>query len=343
MSLLTNSNLTKLIHVGFGPITRINSFHQSGEKVARILSTDSRFKCGFFSEPFSVTELQEYDVLIFIKYYPSYEILHELKKQNKKLILDYHDMSLFPSVYELNPLKKVLKKIFYHKLEQQMRQQLAMFDLCFVASPVLLEVVSEAGINPYFLQRQLFNDSNEAMYQNHSSAKTNPTIYWTGVTGNQPQNIPILPVLKRLKEQHGCRIIFSSDSIGNEDFVEYRLWNRDVWEEELAEVDIAFRWRDTSNVQRCKDANKVMAYMGAGLPVVIYPTKSEKLVVQDGVTGFFAYTPEQFQEIMANLVCNPELRKKVGLAAHREVWSKYSLKHHVEEIKKAVMQLLLSK
>ena len=332
----------KTISVGFGPTTHMNSFHQSGEKVAGVMGKDLRFTCGFFNwEPFRLEELCQYDVLVFIKYYPAYEILLELKRLGKKLILDYQDMFLYPSVYELNPIKKILKKIYYRKLERAEQQQLALFDLCFVASPVLPELVREAGIKPYFLQRQLYNDLNEINYRDYSMQSEHPVIYWTGVTVNKPQNVPILPVLKKLKEQYGCRIIYSSDSIGNESFIEYRLWNRDTWEDELTEVDIAFRWRDTSNMQRCKDANKVMSYMGAALPVVIYPTESEKLVVKDGVTGFFTYSTEQFEETMIRLVKDPDLRKSVGLAAHREVWSKYSLKHHVAEIRQVLLSLYL--
>jgi glycosyltransferase involved in cell wall biosynthesis len=102
----------------------------------------------------------------------------------------------------------------------------------------------------------------------------------------------------------------------------------------------AFRWRDLSHLQRCKDANKVMAYMGAALPAVIYPTEAEKLVVEDGVTGFFAHTVDEFQERMIALVRDKELRKRVGLAAHKEVWSKYSLRAQVEEIKRVIMELV---
>ncbi|MBT1070885.1 hypothetical protein [Pelotalea chapellei] len=337
--LLVETN-SESIKVGFGPITHMNSFHQSGEKVSAVMAQDSRFATGHFKgEPFNLEELQQFDVLIFIKYYPSHEILRELKRQGKKLILDYQDMFLYPSVYELNPFKKVLKRIYYFTHETKIRRQLALFDLCFVASPVLDHIVAEAGIKPFFLQRQLYNDSNEFKFQEHDRPKDAPIIYWTGVTANQTQNAPILPILKRLKEQYGCRIVFSSDSIGTENFIEYRLWDRNTWEDELAEVDIAFRWRDTSNMQRCKDANKVMAYMGAALPVVIYPTESEKLVVKDGDTGFFTYTPEQFEKTMINLVKSLELRKKNGLAAHQDVWSQYSLKHHVEEIKRAILLL----
>jgi len=306
-----------------------------------LIGRDPAFSCGFFSwEPFRIDELLQYDVLVFIKYYPSHEILAELKKQGKKLILDYQDMFLYPSVYELNKMKKLLKQIYYHKLELAARRQLSQFDLCFVASPTLPDIVRASGIKPYFLQRQLYNDHNEENCKKYDIPAECPIIYWTGVTVNQPQNLPVLPILKMLKERYGCRIIFSSDSIGSVDFVEYRIWNRDSWEDELTEVDIAFRWRDTSNMQRCKDANKVMSYMGAALPVVIYPTESEKLIMEDGVTGFMAYSPEQFENILVKLVQNPDLRKSVGLAAHREVWLKYSLNCHVGEIKKVLSHLV---
>ena len=46
-------------------------------------------------------------------------------------------------------------------------------------------------------------------------------------------------------------------------------------------------------------------------------------------TGFFAYTPEQFENQVEKLIINPDLRSRVGRAAHKEVWKKYSLRNHV--------------
>ena len=57
------------IHIGFGPITKNNSFLQSGKKVAKILENDKRFRCNFFSwNPFNLKELVKFNVIIFIKY-----------------------------------------------------------------------------------------------------------------------------------------------------------------------------------------------------------------------------------------------------------------------------------
>ena len=333
-----------IVRIGFGPITESNSFHQSGRKVASALQEDGRFDCGFFTwEPFSLEEMMAFDVLVFIKNYPPLEILRDLKGEGKRIILDYHDMFFYPSVYEENKIKKIFKKIYYFCHERKIRKSLRLFDVCFVASPVLLDIAREAGIEPYFLQRQLFNDKNEEKFKNYIKPSDRVTIYWTGVGENQSQNEPILSVLEKLHTEIGCRIIYSTDTFGDLGFIEYRKWDRDTWEDELLEADIAFRWRDTSNLQRCKDANKVMAYMGAALPVVVCPTESEKIIIENGVTGFFASTVKEFEEVITNLVVSHELRKKIGMSAHSAVWSKYSLKSHVSEIGSVVLDLLQRK
>lgn len=331
----------KKIKVGFGPQTTSNSYHQSGVKVASVLGQDERFVCGFFDwNPFQLDELSQFDVLIFIKYYPPLDMLMSLKREGKKLILDYQDMFLYPSVYEQNPWKKVLKKIYYRNHERQIRRHLELLDLCFVASPVLMEIVKEAGVRPFFLQRQLYNDSNEHVFRQHTDDTEGLILYWTGVSLNQSQNDPVLPALKELALKYRCKIIYSSDADGPHDFIEYRRWSRDSWEQEMTSVDIAFRWRDTSNMQRCKDANKVMAYMGAGLPVVVYPTESEKIIMDNGVNGFMVYSEKAFAETIEKLILNPGLRKTVGERAHNDVWQRYSLGKHVGEMKKAILRLV---
>ena len=191
----------------------------------------------------------------------------------------------------------------------------------------------------HFLQRQLYNHKNELHFKESNGKTDSLVIYWTGVGVNQVQNTEIVPVLKRLHDKYHCKIVYSSDKKGDEDFIEYRTWSRDTWEEEMCEADIAFRWHDTSQAQYLKDANKVLAYMGAGLPVVMNPTEAERLVVEDGVTGLFASTPGEFETQMVRLITDPALRRSIGEAAHRAVWPQYSLRTQVEEIKSLLSDL----
>ena len=108
------------IRVGFGPATTSNSFHQSGVKVANELMKDNRFICDFFQwEPFRFGELAKFDVLIFIKYVPESDVLFSLKRNGVKMVLDYHDTFLYPSVYDSNFVPRLAKKFFYWHTEKE--------------------------------------------------------------------------------------------------------------------------------------------------------------------------------------------------------------------------------
>jgi glycosyltransferase involved in cell wall biosynthesis len=328
------------LRIGFGPITPSNSFHQSGRKVARVLEEDPWFTCGFFSwEPFKLKELEKFDVLIFIKYIPEANLLSELKRQGKRLLLDYHDTFLYPSAYETNPLRRFLKRIYYLREDFHLARTYRMLDGCLYASPLLQEVLEQASIRPLFLPRQIYNDHNEKLFKSATKSTSGVVIYWTGVGLNQVQNEPILPALKRLQNKYRCRIIYDTDTKGDNDWIDYHPFNPETWDRDMLEADIAFRWRDTSNLQRFKDANKILSYMAAGLPAVVYPTESEKHLVRDGETGFFAHSVEEFEQILERLILDPSLRARVGRAAHHEVWSRFSLRRHVDILKSILLQL----
>jgi glycosyltransferase involved in cell wall biosynthesis len=334
-------NAGKAIKVGFGPITAANSFLQSGIKVAQQLANYSDFETGFFSwEPFQYNELSNYDILVFIKYIPDAECLATLKAEGKILLLDYHDTFLYPSVYEQNIFRRLLKRLYYFKTEPQLAKAFSQLDGCLICTPLLCEVVSRAGMLPLEVPRQIYNDGNEYLYKQSSPLTEGVVLYWTGVSLNQSQNDPILSVLKKMHDNYGCRILYDTDRIGEHEWIEYRMFNNDTWAFDILDADIAFRWRDTSNLQRFKDANKVQSYMAAGLPVVVHPTASEKLIIKDGKTGFFAETSDQFEEVMIKLILNPTLRHEVGKAAHSEVWERCALSVHVEQIRKHILKLL---
>jgi glycosyltransferase involved in cell wall biosynthesis len=327
--------------VGFGPQTEANSFTQSGVKVAEELLRIGGFECGYFRwEPFDVDELLGFDVLVFIKYIPELDVLKTLRRAGKIMVLDYQDTFLYPSVYEENLLLKYAKRLYHFSSDRTAARRFALLDGCFIATPLLADVVARAGMRPLEVPRQIYNDDNEFHFKEATDATHGVVLYWTGVSLNQPQNDAILPALRRLKDRHGCRVVYDTDQKGGHDWIEYRTFDNETWPREMLLADIAFRWRDTSNMQHFKDPNKVLSYMAAGLPAVIHPTASERLVVRDGETGFFADTVDEFERIVTRLVLEPELRRKVGKAAHAEAWEKYSLRKHVACLRGHLLQLM---
>lgn len=330
-----------IIKVGFGPRTTANSYQQSGVKVAQKLREDPNFQCNTFFSEFKLKELMEFDVLIFIKILPSYEKLKKLKEAGKILILDYQDMFLFPTAHETNYLKKIAKHFYYFKHERHEKRKLSCIDLCFVASPESFRVAESAGLTPYFLFRQIYNDSHEKTFKQHSNETNNLKIIWTGVELNLPHNKEIETILQELCKKYSCEVVYLTQSESyRKDYIQSKIWTLETWENDLLEGDIAFRWWQDSNDQRHKDSNKIISYMAAGLPVVCKPTTSDRRVIKDGETGFFATDPQEFKRLVENLILNPDVRKKVGQSAYTDVWSKYSLENHVSEIKTVLRTLI---
>ncbi|WP_460030255.1 glycosyltransferase [Megalodesulfovibrio paquesii] len=298
--------------------------------------------CDYFQwQPFMYEELASFDILIFIKYIPEFSILKKLNAQGVRMLLDYQDTFLYPSVYEPGLPRRMLKQIYYARTERQLSAAFRLLDGCLYAAPQLEPVLRRTGLRPLFLPRQIYNDRSASHWKSHSSQTHGVTLYWTGVSLNQQQNDPILPVLRQLKKQYGCRILYDTDAPGNHDWIEYRSFNPDTWDLDILDADIAFRWRDTSSMQRFKDPNKLLGYMAAGLPAVVHPTESEKQIASHGETAMFVRTVEEFETAVAALIQDPTLRARIGCKAHEVAWAGHSLQKHTSILAEHLTSLVM--
>ena len=76
---------------------------------------------------------------------------------------------------------------------------------------------------------------------------------------------------------------------------------------------------------RGKCAFKALQYMGVGTPVVLSPVGMNRDVVEDGVTGFIADTPEEWRDRLERLITDPALRERMGRAARRYIETQFSI------------------
>ena len=90
-------------------------------------------------------------------------------------------------------------------------------------------------------------------------------------------------------------------------------WKIRDWQRMLAQADIGIVIKPPEDeVQRRKPSNKVLSYMAAGLPVVCTPTEADKLIMEHGVTGFFAYSDDEWYTALKTLVEDAQLRRANG-------------------------------
>jgi glycosyltransferase involved in cell wall biosynthesis len=76
---------------------------------------------------------------------------------------------------------------------------------------------------------------------------------------------------------------------------------------------------------RGKCGFKLIQYMACSLPVVASPVGVNCQIVEHGVNGFLAETPEQWDEALRTLAADPVLRARMGQAGRLKVEQQFSL------------------
>jgi glycosyltransferase involved in cell wall biosynthesis len=70
---------------------------------------------------------------------------------------------------------------------------------------------------------------------------------------------------------------------------------------------------------------KIIQYQGVGVPVVCTPVGINRDLVEDGVNGLWATTPEEWEEKLSILIENDALRERMGREGHKRVREGYTL------------------
>ncbi|HOZ49088.1 MAG TPA: glycosyltransferase family 4 protein [Candidatus Hydrogenedentes bacterium] len=161
---------------------------------------------------------------------------------------------------------------------------------------------------------------------------------WTGLWTNLGYFEVIEDVLKALAQKH--RIVLKVASNGT-----YRLDGVEVVNEEwemarevdyLREADIGLMPLTYSKRAMGKCAYKALAHMAVGTPCVISPVGMNAEVIEDGVTGFLADSPEEWHDKLERLIVDPALRERMGRAARQAVIDRYSHEANYPKFKQVI-------
>lgn len=77
--------------------------------------------------------------------------------------------------------------------------------------------------------------------------------------------------------------------------------------------------------ERGKCGYKLIQYMACGLPVVASPVGVNRQIVEHGVNGFLAETPEEWERALSTLLADAGLRERMGQAGRQKVEAQYCL------------------
>ena len=106
---------------------------------------------------------------------------------------------------------------------------------------------------------------------------------------------------------------------------ELRAWSEQRETQDVADFDVGIMPLMDEPWERGKCGYKLIQYMASGKAVVGSPVGVNANIVDNGITGFHASTPEEWIRALRTLQADVGLRERMGLAGRAKVEQQYSL------------------
>lgn len=155
-----------------------------------------------------------------------------------------------------------------------------------------------------------------------------PNIIWTGSHTTMQYLLEFVPVLRELEGTHRFTftVISNQDPKLPLDSFRFVKWSRENEIEELAKGTIGVMPMEQNEWSEGKCGFKGLQYMSLGIPTVMSPVGVNKEIIQDGVNGFLADSPQDWIRILSLLLDDPQKRIEIGNKGLDTIQKHYSVK-----------------
>lgn len=161
-------------------------------------------------------------------------------------------------------------------------------------------------------------------------------IGWIGSPSTWPEVRPLLPVIAAICREKGARfrVVGAGDDARSDQFDGLELvdWTEADEVAEVQQMDIGIMPLRNLPFQRGKSGYKLVQYMACGLPVIASPVGANRQLIDHGMNGLLATSPDEWKQALARLILDPELRSTMGDAGRAKVVQDYSLKAHAPRL-----------
>jgi glycosyltransferase involved in cell wall biosynthesis len=155
------------------------------------------------------------------------------------------------------------------------------------------------------------------------------TIGWIGSPSTWPLVRSLLPLLEELCRTAAIRVkavgagaAARADGFPGLDLID---WSERTEVAEVQSMDIGIMPLVDSPFVRGKSGYKLIQYMACGMPVVATPIGVNAEIVDHGVSGYLASSPDEWRRALLGLIADAELRARMGAAGRQRAVERYSL------------------
>lgn len=153
-----------------------------------------------------------------------------------------------------------------------------------------------------------------------------PVVGWIGQRSTASFLAPLAPLFARMSAEGRSRFVaIGIDAAALGLPMQSVPWTETTEVESICQFDVGIMPLVDEPFERGKCGYKLIQYMACGLPVVASPVGVNCQIVEHGVNGFLASTPQQWAEALHELITDSTLRQRMGRAGRQKVEEHYSL------------------
>lgn len=160
------------------------------------------------------------------------------------------------------------------------------------------------------------------------ATRTGLTVGWIGTPRGSTYLKDLKPAFRKLSATRGkVKFVF----VGAQPFdpeglpIEFRSWSLDREVADVGSFDIGIMPLTDDEETRGKCGFKLIQYMSAGAAPICSPVGANVDIVQDGVTGLFARSWDEWADAMIMLADHSEARQRMAEAGRNTVIERFSL------------------
>jgi hypothetical protein len=263
-------------------------------------------------------KLPEYDCLFLQRKRFRGPLLALVRKRARKIIYDFDDSVMYRNSKAASPYSRTRMKRFADMVKAS--------DFVIAGNRFLMEQTVPFTKKVDVLPTAL--DAGRYTAKDYNKSKERVTIGWIGDHGSIHYMEKMKPIFENIGRLHPqaelsivCDVFIDCTDIP----VIKKPWSHETEITDLCDMDIGLMPLMNDLWSEGKCGLKILQYFGVAVPAVCTPVGVNKDVVKDGVTGFYANTPDEWVDRLSKLIENADLRRQMGERGREVIMKDYTI------------------
>lgn len=262
--------------------------------------------------------LPQYDIVFLQRKRLNQPRLWILRKRSKRIVYDFDDAVMYRNSKADQPISSSRRRRFIQMIKSS--------DFVIAGNEFLRREVLVFHPNVEVIPSPI--DISRYRPKDYTVRAGRIILGWIGDHGSIHYLETMKPIFERLGKKFPhvdlkivCDIFFDCESMR----VIKKDWKAEEEISDLQSFDIGLMPLMDDPWSWGKCGLKIIQYQGVGVPVVCTPVGINRDLVENGVNGYYAMTPEEWEEKLSQLIEDARLRERMGMAGLQRVLKDYTL------------------